>query len=74
MCMAKIGRPKKTLKKYTGAKSRGLRLKYYSDVPSSDGKSISGHADQYGRILKLFVDENRVMDYKPTGISIAANH
>lgn len=72
--MAKIGRPKGSRKKVRSSNIKGLRLKYYSDMPSSEGGAVSGHSDQYGRILEQFVNSKGENDLRPTGHCIAARH
>lgn len=72
--MAKLGRPKGSRKKVRSSSLKGLRLKYYSDMPSSEGGAVSGMSDQYGRILIHFVNSKGENDVKPTGHCIAARH
>lgn len=78
MPKGKPGRPKgvknKSLKSYRGPVIRGLRFEYYSDMPSSKGGSISGFADQYGRVMEQFVNEQNAIDIRPSGHCIAARH
>jgi len=70
------GRPKgsKSAKLKPSKQQRGLRLEFYSDMPSSKGGIVSGIADQYGRVLEQFVNENNQIDLRPTGHSIAVRH
>jgi len=70
--MAKLGRPKGKPKRAKALK--GIRLKYYSDMPSSEGGAVSGNSDQYGRILEHFVNSQGENDIRPTGHCIAARH
>ncbi len=75
--MAKIGRPKGSRgknKKIVRAKAKNLRLNFYGDVPSSMGGSVSGIADQYGRILEEYINSMGQLDLRPTGHCVAAKH
>jgi len=54
--------------------SKRLRLKLYSNMPSSMGGCVSGFADQYGRIMVEFTNYKGELDIKPTGQCIAARH
>ncbi|MEK6828899.1 MAG: hypothetical protein AABY15_02150 [Nanoarchaeota archaeon] len=65
--------PKK-LKK-SSLKSVGtLRLGYYENVRSSNGSIVSGFADQFGRLMKIIINEKEVVDYVPAGMTIKAVH
>jgi len=72
--MAKLGRPKGSRKRVKSSSYKGLRLKFYSDMPSSEGGEVSGQSDQYGRILEPFVNSKGENDIRPTGHCIAARH
>lgn len=68
-----MGRPKSNKVK-AGANLKGLRLKYYEDMPSSKGLVVSGYADQYGRMFKNIINSKNENDLVPTGDSICARH
>lgn len=71
------GRPKGSknkTKKLRRAKCKGLRIAFYQDMPSSLGGSVTGPADQYGRVLEEFTNEKGELDIRPTGHCIAARH
>ena len=70
----KPGQKNGGLKKFKGPKTRGLRFKYYSNVLTSKGSIMSGHADQYGRLMEEFENDKNAFDIKPNGHSIRANH
>jgi len=70
-----MGRPKGSFKR--GKKAliyKGMRLKAYSDMPSSEGGTVSGFSDQYGRMMVQFINSKGESDIKPTGQCIAARH
>jgi hypothetical protein len=75
-----LGRPKGsknkkgTLSKMPKLHLKRLRLKFYSDMPSSKGGSISGIADQYGRVMEEYMNEKGFWDVRVTGHCIAARH
>lgn len=69
----KIGRPKSSKTK-SCPPPKGLRLRFYKNVLADNGEIVSGTADQYGRLMKTFVDENGYNDIGPTGICITATH
>jgi hypothetical protein len=74
----KPGRPKgssnKERRKVKSSGFKGLRLKLYSDMPCSDGGVVSGHSDQYGRIMEQYENSRGESDIRPTGQCIAARH
>tara|TARA_R110000796_G_scaffold108862_1_gene220035 strand:- start:997 stop:1197 length:201 start_codon:yes stop_codon:yes gene_type:complete len=53
---------------------KGLRLKFYADAVTDNGSIVSGIADQFGRLMEQFVDEENRWDVKPTGLAIYVNH
>jgi hypothetical protein len=70
-----MSRPKGSFKR--GKKAlihKGMRLKSYSDMPSSEGGAVSGFADQYGRVMVEFVNSKGELDIKPAGQCIASRH
>jgi len=72
--MAKLGRPKGSRKRVRVSSLKGLRLKGYLDMPCSEGGTVSGIADQYGRILVPFVNSKGENDVRATGQCIASRH
>ena len=76
--MAKLGRPKGSRNGRRKRKSargvRGLRFKYYDRMPSSEGGTVSGFSDQYGRIMNIVYNEEGDIDVTPSRHCIAARH
>lgn len=72
--MARPKGSKNKRRKIRRAKCKGLRIAIYTDMPSSLGGSVSGYADQFGRILEEFTNSKGELDIRPTGHCIAARH
>ena len=69
-----INMSKRNLKIPKGRIKTGLRLEYYFHSPCCNGGSASGYADQYGRLMEIYINDKKIVDYKPSGLSIFVNH